>query len=97
MSKVSLAFENLRAFVIVMVLAFHSFMAYMTFQPLSQSSFDKPPYDWQAHPIIDENRWRATSSASRRGRQSKPDVRPGRYSCAVDSKLTLSNGPRPAV
>jgi len=57
MSKVSLAFENLRGFVIVMVLAFHSFMAYMTFQPLSQSPFDKPPYDWQAHPIIDENRW----------------------------------------
>jgi hypothetical protein len=57
MSRVSLAFENLRAFVIVMVLAFHSFMAYMTFQPVSQSPFDKPPYDWQAHPIIDENRW----------------------------------------
>jgi len=57
MSRASLAFENLRGFVISMVLAFHSFMAYMTFQPLSQSPFDSPPYDWQAHPIIDSNRW----------------------------------------
>jgi peptidoglycan/LPS O-acetylase OafA/YrhL len=57
MSRVSLALENLRGFVILMVLAFHSFMAYMASQPLFPTSFDSPPYDWQAHPIIDSNRW----------------------------------------
>ena len=57
MSRASLALENLRGFVILMVLAFHSFMAYMASQPLFPTPFDSPPYDWQAHPIIDSNRW----------------------------------------
>lgn len=57
MSRVSLALDNLRGFIILMVLAFHSFMAYMASLPLSPSPFDAPPYDWQAHPIIDNDRW----------------------------------------
>ena len=57
MSRVSLALDNLRGFVILMVLAFHSFTAYMASQPLSPAPFDAPPYDWQAHPIIDSDRW----------------------------------------
>src|SRR5262245_10613947 len=57
MSRVSLALDNLRGFIILMVLAFHSFMAYMASLPLSPSPFDAPPYDWQAHPIIDNKRW----------------------------------------
>lgn len=57
MSRVNLALGNLRGFVILMVLAFHSFMAYIAWQPLSPTPFDSPPYEWQAHPIIDSNRW----------------------------------------
>ena len=40
MSRVSLALDNLRGFVVLMALAFHSFMAYMASQPLSPSPFD---------------------------------------------------------
>ncbi len=57
MSRTSQALDNLRGFVILMVLAFHSFMAYMTSQPLSPSPFGAPPYEWQAHPIVDRDRW----------------------------------------
>jgi len=57
MSRAGLALDNLRGFVILMVLAFHSFMAYMASLPLSPLPFDAPPYDWQAHPIIDKRRW----------------------------------------
>jgi peptidoglycan/LPS O-acetylase OafA/YrhL len=57
MSGVALALDNLRGYVILMVLAFHSFVAYMASQPLSAPPFDAPPYDWMAHPIIDSDRW----------------------------------------
>jgi hypothetical protein len=40
-----------------MVLAFHSFMAYMASGPSSPSPFDDPPYAWRAHPIVDSDRW----------------------------------------
>jgi glucans biosynthesis protein C len=56
-SRVSLAIENLRGYVVLMVVAFHSFVAYMASQPASQPPFDAPPYDWMAHPIIDSHRW----------------------------------------
>jgi peptidoglycan/LPS O-acetylase OafA/YrhL len=57
MSRASAALENLRGFVVLMVLAFHSFMAYMVSLPVAQTPFDAPPYDWTAHPIIDNRRW----------------------------------------
>ena len=57
MSRASLALDHLRGFIIVMVVAFHSFMAYMVSQPESPQAFDAPPYDWTAHPIIDGHRW----------------------------------------
>ena len=57
MSRVSLALDNLRGFVVVMVLAFHSAMAYMASLPASQPPFDVPPYTWLAHPIVDRDRW----------------------------------------
>jgi hypothetical protein len=55
--KAGLALENLRGYVVLMVLAFHSFMAYMASLPATQTPFDQPPYDWTAHPIIDSHRW----------------------------------------
>src|SRR5262245_62132430 len=57
MSKSSLALSNLRAFAIVMVVAFHSFIAYLGSQPASQPPFDIPPYAWRANPIVDSARW----------------------------------------
>jgi glucans biosynthesis protein C len=56
-SRVSLAIQNLRGYAVLMVVAFHSFVAYMASQPASQPPFDAPPYDWLAHPIIDSHRW----------------------------------------
>jgi Acyltransferase family len=57
MSKSSLALSNLRAFVILLVVAFHSVLAYLGSQPASPSPFDSPPYWWRAIPIIDSERW----------------------------------------
>jgi hypothetical protein len=57
MSRSSLALNNLRAFVILIVLAFHSVLAYLDSSPASPQPFSAPPYRWQAIPIIDSQRW----------------------------------------
>jgi hypothetical protein len=57
MSRSSLALSNLRAFVILIVLAFHSVLAYLGSLPATQEPFDQPPYRWQAIPIVDSERW----------------------------------------
>src|SRR6266581_7499966 len=57
MSKTSLALHNLRGFAILNVLAFHSFIAYIDSQPPSPLPFDRPPYGWTAHPMVDSHRW----------------------------------------
>jgi hypothetical protein len=57
MSRTSLALSNLRAIVIVIVLAFHSVLAYLASLPAKPFVFDQPPYRWQASPIIDSQRW----------------------------------------
>src|SRR6202040_557524 len=57
MSKSSLALSNLRAFVILLVVAFHSVLAYLGSQPASPAPFDSPPYHWRAIPILDSERW----------------------------------------
>ena len=57
MSPTSLALSNLRAIVIVIVLAFHSVLAYLASLPAKPFAFDLPPYRWQATPIIDSQRW----------------------------------------
>lgn len=56
MTRSSLALSNLRAVVIVIVLAFHSFLAYLAFAP-TPTRFDKPPFTWEAFPIVDAHRW----------------------------------------
>jgi len=55
--RVSLALDNLRAFVILLVLSFHSVLAYLNFLPASPFPFDLPPYLWRAFPIVDTTRW----------------------------------------
>src|SRR6516162_4015013 len=57
MTKSSLALSNLRGFAIVMVVAFHSCIAYLNSQPDAALPFDVPPYGWRANPIVDSARW----------------------------------------
>jgi glucans biosynthesis protein C len=57
MSRSSLALHNLRAVVILVVLAFHSVLAYVYFIPEHAAAFDKPPYMWRSFPIVDGHRW----------------------------------------
>lgn len=56
-STSSVALSNLRGLVIVIVVAFHSFLAYLGSLNASVSRFDGPPYQWQAFPIVDNHRW----------------------------------------
>ena len=57
MSRTSLALHNLRGFAIVMVVAFHSCIAYLASPPASPPAFDAPPYRWLAKPIVDNAHW----------------------------------------
>jgi peptidoglycan/LPS O-acetylase OafA/YrhL len=53
----SLALSNLRAIVILIVLGFHSMLAYLSWLPVQPRRLDAPPYEWQAFPIVDGARW----------------------------------------
>jgi glucans biosynthesis protein C len=57
MPRSSLALDNLRAVVILLVLSFHSVLAYLQFLPGAPFPFDSPPYLWRAFPIVDTHRW----------------------------------------
>jgi peptidoglycan/LPS O-acetylase OafA/YrhL len=57
MSRSSLALNNLRALVILTVLAFHSVLAYLGFLGGGAFPFSKSPYEWRAFPIVDSHRW----------------------------------------
>jgi glucans biosynthesis protein C len=57
MSRSSLALSNLRAAVILIVVAFHSCIAYLDSLPSSAQPFNSPPYEWRSFPIIDSQRW----------------------------------------
>ncbi len=57
MRRSSLALDNLRAIVILLVLSFHSVLAYLQFLPAAPFPFDSPPYLWRAFPIVDSHRW----------------------------------------
>jgi glucans biosynthesis protein C len=57
MSKSSMALSNLRGVVILLVVAFHSVLAYLGSRPRTQAPFDAPPYHWRAFPILDSERW----------------------------------------
>ncbi len=56
-ARASLAIDNLRAVVILAVLAFHSALAYLNFLPSLPFAFDLPPFLWRAFPIVDQERW----------------------------------------
>lgn len=56
-SGANVTFSNLRAVVILIVVAFHSALPYLASQPPHPFAFDAPPYRWIAFPIIDSERW----------------------------------------
>lgn len=53
----SLAIDNLRAVVILLVLAFHSALAYLQFLPHHPFSFSGSAFAWRAFPVVDQHRW----------------------------------------
>lgn len=53
----SLALHNLRAVVILIVLAFHAVLAYVQWIPEGSARFNDPPYLWRAFPIVDSHRF----------------------------------------
>jgi hypothetical protein len=57
MSRSSIAIVNLRAVVILIVLAFHSVLPYLASLPPAAYQFDNAPYQWLAFPIVDSQRW----------------------------------------
>ncbi|MBV8753285.1 MAG: acyltransferase [Hyphomicrobiales bacterium] len=57
MQKTSLALNNLRGYAIIIVVAFHSCIAYIANQPTANAAFNAPPFDWLAHPIVDSDRF----------------------------------------
>ena len=56
-SRSCLALDNLRAVVILVVLAFHSMLSYIAWIPPRTSGFNDPPFDWRIFPIVDSHRW----------------------------------------
>jgi len=57
MSRSSIALSNLRAVVILIVLAFHAVLAYLASLPATAYRFNDAPYRWQAIPIVDSQRF----------------------------------------
>jgi hypothetical protein len=57
MIKVNFTLSNLRAYTILMVVAFHSSIAYVAWTPAGPQRFDAPPYPWLGTPIVDGERW----------------------------------------
>src|SRR5437868_9152415 len=55
--RASLAIDNLRAVVILSVLAFHSVLAHLSFLPAAPFAFDSPPFLWRSFPVVDTVRW----------------------------------------
>jgi glucans biosynthesis protein C len=58
MSPSSLALSNLRAIVILIVVGFHSMLAYLVWVPIAAATdFASPPYAWRSFPIVDDHRF----------------------------------------
>jgi glucans biosynthesis protein C len=53
----SIALNNMRGIVIVIVLTFHSVLAYLGSAGTVQFPFDAFPYQWRAFPIVDSRHW----------------------------------------
>src|SRR5436190_4183854 len=49
--------DHLRAFLTLLVVAFHAVMAYHPYGPQLGASFDAAPMMWRAFPVLDAERW----------------------------------------
>jgi hypothetical protein len=56
-SPTSMALDNLRGVVILIVIAVHSALAYLQSTPARGSDFNQPPYNWRSLPIVDSHRF----------------------------------------
>ena len=56
-SASSLALSNLRAITILIVIGFHSMLAYLVWVPVTVTDFSSPPWGWRSFPIIDSHRF----------------------------------------
>jgi surface polysaccharide O-acyltransferase-like enzyme len=56
-SPTSMALDNLRGIVILIVLGFHSALAYVSWTAPATTGFDSPPFNWRAFPIVDNHRF----------------------------------------
>jgi surface polysaccharide O-acyltransferase-like enzyme len=56
-SPSSLALSNLRAITILIVVAFHSVLAYLVYIPVTVTDFSSAPWGWRSFPIIDSRRF----------------------------------------
>jgi surface polysaccharide O-acyltransferase-like enzyme len=56
-SRTSAALNNLRGIVILIVLGFHSALAYVSWIKAPNVDFDSPPFAWRAFPIVDDHRF----------------------------------------
>ena len=56
-STTSRALNNLRGIVIIIVMAFHSALAYVSWIKAPTVGFDSAPYAWRAFPIVDSHRF----------------------------------------
>jgi hypothetical protein len=65
MSPSGQALRNLRAIVILIVLGFHSMLAYLVWVPVTAAP-DLPvrPYAWRTFPIIDSHRFSASTCSA---------------------------------
>ncbi len=52
-----LALRNLRGLFILILISFHGCLAYLGSTTGPASSFDQPPFQWVAFPIVDSQRW----------------------------------------
>ena len=53
----SQALTNLRGVFIIILVSFHSCLAYLSSTAGAASAFDAPPYSWLAFPVVDERRF----------------------------------------
>ena len=53
----NVALEYLRTFAVILVLAYHTSLAYFPWVPLTRTSLPKQPRLWKAFPILDSHRW----------------------------------------
>ena len=87
MPRVHVPLGNLRAVVILIVVAFHAVLPYLASQPAEPFAFDVAPYRWVAFPIIDRERFVAGYSLE--------DVKEGRVPPSIYARNFIFQAGQP--